>query len=174
MSTASDQPTESIPLEALFKQAMPLLTSVVRAAFRSCNRPLILDDIERCCDRLLMKLWDKGEYKPLRDFRQESKLRAYLLPIAHHEVIHFLREKGKSVPLDELPQSMIEQPPQQYESVLRDERLHKLAETLLTLTEHEQRLFAMMREGMKAAEIARKLGITKGTAYLEMSTLGRS
>ena len=101
MSTANHQPTEPIPVEELFKQAQSLLTSVVCAAFRHCNCPLISDDIERCCERLLVKLWDKDKYRPLRDFRHESNLRTYLLPIAYHEVTRFLREKGKSVPLDE-------------------------------------------------------------------------
>ena len=146
--------------------------SIIRGAFRRCHHHANSDDVERCWLRLMMLLWDEDEYKPLRAFRGEAQLPTYLFPIVYHEVIRFLSEAGRNVPLENLPPAMIEQAPQQYESVLRGERLRKLDEVVAkSLTEHERKLLALMREGKKTAEIAQELGIAEGTASVEKSLL---
>ncbi|NOT59578.1 MAG: sigma-70 family RNA polymerase sigma factor [Acidobacteria bacterium] len=172
MSAANGQPTEPVPVEKLFEQAVSHLPGIIRRAFRRCHHHASSDDVERCWLRLMMLLWDEGEYKPLRTFREEAQLPTYLFPIAYHEVIRFLVEAGRNVPLENLPPAMIEQAPQQYESVLWGERLRKLDEAVTkSLTEHDQKLLALMREGKKTAEIAQELGIVNGTASVEKSLL---
>ena len=172
MSDANDRLVEPVPVEKLFEQVVLLLPGLIRRAFRRCNHPASSDDVERCGNRVMMLLWDEGQYKPLRALKEEAKLPAYLFKTAYHEAIRFLKEVKRKVPLEDLSQEKIEQAATQYESVLQRERLRKLDETIAQrLTEHEQKLLALMREGKKTAEIAQELGITKGTASVEMSKL---
>jgi RNA polymerase sigma factor (sigma-70 family) len=172
MSDAKDRPTEPVPIEQLLEQAKVLLPRIIQAAFRRLNYPASPDDIERCEERVMVMLWDGNRYKPLHEFRGRASLPTYLFPIAYHEVIRFLKEKGRNVPLEALPQELIELPPDQYELVLGKERRHKLDQMASEkLTEHQQKLLAMKRAGMTTAEIARELGITKATVAEEMSRL---
>lgn len=163
MSDANDRPTEPITVKELFAQAVLLLPGIIRGVFHRCNYPANSEDVDRCWIRVMTLLWDEDEYKPLRTLREEAKLPAYLFSIAHREVIHFLIEQGRNVPLEDLSQEIIEQAPTQYETLLRGERLRKLDEAIeKKLTEHERNLLALMREGKKTAEIARELGLRRG------------
>jgi RNA polymerase sigma-70 factor, ECF subfamily len=166
-----DRPTEPIPVEELFDQAKPLLPSVVRAAFYRYHSSATADDIERCCDRLLFKLW-RDDYHVLRSFRQEASLRTYLLKIAYYEVVDFLRERKKSVPLEDLPPEMIEQSPPQEQHLLHEEYVQLLKKAVKQLSVADQELYDLeYREELPVEEIAQRLGSRTEAIWQRISRL---
>ncbi|NOT64068.1 MAG: sigma-70 family RNA polymerase sigma factor [Acidobacteria bacterium] len=172
MLTSNDQPTESVTVEALFEQAIPFLPRVVYIAFRRRNLFPTQDDVERCCERVLFKLWDEGDYKPLREFRQEATLETYLRTIAYYEVVDFLRENGRNVPLEDLPSEMIEQPPQQEDILLHKEYEQLREEGLKQLTAQDQNLYNLAyKEELSVEKIAQKLGCKPEAVWQRKSRL---
>jgi RNA polymerase sigma factor (sigma-70 family) len=166
-----DRPIEPVPIEELFKQAKPLLPSVVRAAFSRYHPSATADDKERCCERLLYKLW-LDDYHVLRSFRQEASLRTYLQQIANHEVIGFLRERKKSAPLEDLPLAMIEQPPKQEDYFLHDERALLLEKAVKQQSVEYQELYGLVyREELPIEELSQRLGASTLNIWQRISRL---
>jgi DNA-directed RNA polymerase specialized sigma24 family protein len=65
--------------------------------------------------------------------------------------------------------------PDQEQKLISKEEEEKREKILLValskLTEHERKLFFLMRQGLKPSEIAKEMGIKKESAYTEISIL---
>ncbi len=108
----------------------------------------------------------------LRSFRQEASLRTYLLKIAYHEVVDFLQERKKSVPLEDLPLEMIEQLPQQEEHFLHDEQVQLLEEAVKQLSVEDQELYGLVyREELPIEELSQRLGANTLNIWQRISRL---
>ena len=173
MPDDKDRRTEPVPVKELFDQAISLLPSVISAAFYRYHPSATADDVKRCCDRLQFKLWD-NDYHVLRSFRQEASLRTYLLKIAYHEVVDFLRERKKGVPLEDLPLEMIQQSPPQEAHFLHDEHVELLGKAVKQLSVEDQELYDLeYREELSIEEITQRLGGSKDAIWQRISRLNK-
>ncbi len=101
------------------------------------------DAVEGLVSRVIVTLYDK-DGKVLRSFRQRSKRRTWLYPIAKSIVLHRIEDQKRMVALeDTLPEFLIVRPDLE-ERLARKEKLEKVLSAVAKLTAHEQRLFYLM------------------------------
>lgn len=141
-------------LEHEVVQYIPRLRRYARALLRG-NLGAADDLVQDCLERALSRLhlWRRG-----------TDLRAWLFTLMHNLYVNQLRERGRDVALEELPDAIGADSPH---GRMRD------IEQALGLLQPDQREILLMvtLEGLSYREVATVLGIPEGTV---MSRLGRA
>ncbi|MCG3162409.1 MAG: hypothetical protein JMDDDDMK_03659 [Acidobacteria bacterium] len=144
---------------------------------QACNKlryhpgPMELDGLEQ---RVALTLID-NDYRVLRSFAHQSDLQTWLYTIAKRKILQWLQEQKKMSSLEDwLQDALTFQSDQEQKLILQEEEKERekiLLLALSKLTEHEQKLFSLMRQGLKTGKIAKEMGIKKESAYTEISVL---
>jgi len=151
-------------LENLFLQEIhPIISGVVRKVCASLRRHPDLIDADEFARRIAYLLW-KNDYQVLRSFKHESEPETWLFTIAKRHILHELRERDGIVSLDDVPPDSLIAQPNQEERLTSQYKEKALLAAISKLTEREQKLFGLLRQGRSTEKIAEELGIKRRSA----------
>lgn len=163
-SSLPEQVEESISKDIFEEEVMPLLDGVICAAFRHCHQFASAEDRKRLRQRLSLHLLEKTKSR-LGTFQQRSSLRTWLQKVANNYVSRFLQEERRYENLEAAPQSLFTLMPAQEDQVLQNEQRTLLAKALKKLTQREQKLIELVRQGLSAKVIARRMEMGEASVY---------
>ncbi len=170
--TDSQEPADE--MKEMFESIRHYIPVVVRQACGNLKyppEPMELDGLEQ---RVALSLIE-NDYHTLRSFAHHSEPQTWLYTIAKRKVLERLREQKRMLNLEDVLLAAFTSQPDQEERLISEEEEKKREKILLAalgkLTPHERKLFSLMRRGLKADEVAKEMGITKRSAYTEMSDL---
>jgi RNA polymerase sigma factor (sigma-70 family) len=150
--------------EELFERVMPLLEPAVRAACFRCNYRPAPDDVARFSQRLSLYLIEDN-YRRLNTYHEEAQLRTWLQKVANRAISHWLKKERQNLSLEDAPAHTFDLKPEQEEQLLQKELDHLRAEALHHLAPREWELFGLIRQGLKAEEIAQQMNVKRDTVY---------
>ncbi len=167
----SDSPKPAISeIEQLFLDIVPQIPIAVRQACQSLNHHPNKMEFDGFVSRIMMLLLD-NDFHTLRSFDNRSEPQTWLFTIAKRLILRRLKEQKRELPLDDLPPDSFATQPDQEEKLISEEREKLLMAAVGELTEHEQKLFYLITQGLKSEEIAKELRIKKESVYRERSAL---
>lgn len=157
-------------LERLYEEMLPHIPTVVGQVCATLNYYPGQMELEAIAQRLRFSLWENG-YRRLGSFKGKSAPQTWLFKVAIRDIRRRLQKQSRMVSLEEmLPDSFVTQPDQESE-LLKQERWKILLAAIAQLTEGQQRLFYLMRDGLSDPEIARRLRIKVTSLRVKRSNL---
>jgi RNA polymerase sigma factor (sigma-70 family) len=145
-------------LEKLFKNIFPDVPEIVRRACIKLSRHPDQVDVDEIAQRVAYLLWNDN-YRALRSFKYESSLETWLFAIAMRHILRWLREQGEIESLeDRLPDSFVVRQRQE-ERLLAKEREERVREAVGKLTEHDQKLYGLLRQELSIGKIAEEMKV---------------
>jgi RNA polymerase sigma factor (sigma-70 family) len=159
-------------LNELLSEIFKILPKIVHKVCGRLNHPLSSIELDGYVQGILLLLIDRNCHT-LRSFQHNSEITTWLFTIANRHIVHRLQMQQKLINLEELPGSAFAVEPEQESTVLTREREALLNSAVTTLTDHEQRLFHLLLQGLKTEEIAKDLKIEKRSVYSEKGSLIR-
>lgn len=166
-----DSPDTAISeIEKLFLDIIPDIPPAVRQACQNLGHHPDKMEFDGLVSRIVMVLMDK-DFHTLRSFGNDSKPQTWLFTIAKRYILRLLQKQKRELPLEDLPPDSFTAQPDQEERLISEEREKLLQMALGKLTEHEQKLFYLITQGLKAKDIAKELKIKKDSVYPEKSEL---
>jgi len=158
----SEEPSGN-DVEKLFLDIIPEIPTVIRQACQSlCYHP-DQTEFDGLVQRVVLLLMD-NDFHTLRAFANASKPQTWLFTIARRYILFRLKERGRVVSLDDMPPDSFTVQPDQEEWLLSKEREEMLQEVVGKLTEREQKLFSLLRQGSSVAKMAEEMKIKKRSA----------
>jgi RNA polymerase sigma factor (sigma-70 family) len=172
MTDAQKDWLESLtPEEFLEQKVMPLLELAIRFAFFRRRRSVTPEDIARWHQRLYIFLREKN-CRRLQTYNHQAELLTWLQKVASREINRFIKSERRIVPLEEVPTKSFLAPPVQEEALLEIEYEQQLKEIVRKeLTPSERQMYELIRQGLKAKEIAKVMGIEINSVYTIKSVL---
>ena len=167
----SDSPEPAISeTEQLFLDIVPRIPIAVRQACKSLSHYPDQLEFDGFVSRIVMLLMD-DDFHALRSFDNRSEPQTWLFKIATRLIMRRLKAQKRELPLEDSPSSSFITQPDQEEKLISEEREKLLMAAVGELTEHEQKLFYLITQGLKSEEIAKELKIKKESVYRERSAL---
>lgn len=170
--TSSQESVDEI--EEMFESVRHYIPIVVRQACSNLKYypgPVDLDGLKQ---RVALTLID-NDYRVLRSFAHHSEPQTWLYTIAKRKILQRLQEQKRMSSLEDWLQDALTFQPDQEQKLISQEKEREREKILLLalskLTEREQKLFSLMRLGLKTGKVAKEMGIKKESAYTEISLL---
>lgn len=150
-------------VEKCYQHIIPVIPLVVRKVCANLGHYLGQTEID-CFSQQIAYLLLKNDYRVLRTFKHEASPETWLFTIARRHILQWVREMKKLESLDCLPPEVFVVQQEQEKSLLSKEREEVLQEAVDTLTDHDRKLFGLMRQELTTEEIADEMGIKRRSA----------
>ncbi|HMV85754.1 MAG TPA: sigma-70 family RNA polymerase sigma factor [Blastocatellia bacterium] len=170
MSDSHPSKPSSSQMQALLLQMYPRIAVAVRQACRSLGHHPDQAELDGFIQRIVVLLME-NDYHTLRSFSGNSEPQIWLRTIARRHILHLLRKEKRKINIEDLPLDSFVSQPHQEEEMFLDEMKGQLRAAVRQLTAHERNFFDLMMEGLKTAEIAKRLDIKVRSARTEKSAL---
>lgn len=159
MPKPDSQETSSDEMGILLVTMLPDIRVAVSNASRSLHLPHEADS-SRFTQRIVVMLMG-NDYHLLRTFKIGSPPQPWLYKIARRNILHWLKDERRQVPIEDAPPDSLVSPPDQEQALLRKENAAQLEAALARLTRRQRLLFRLICQGLSAEKIAKETGIKK-------------
>lgn len=157
-------------MQKLLLEMWLLIPAAVRKACHSLDHHPDQVELDGLSSQIVELLID-NDFHTLRSFDNCSKQQTWLYTIARRHILHLLQEQKRKSSLEDLPPDSLIFQPNQEENLLLKEQRELLLAAAGKLTEHEWDLLSLMMQELKPGEIARVLGINRGSVDNEETAL---
>jgi RNA polymerase sigma factor (sigma-70 family) len=150
-------------VERLFSDLFPIIPKVVSQACANLGyHPDQMGSDDLVQGIILLLIAD--EYRVLRSFDRRSQPQTWLYTIARRYILRRLLEQGRIVSLDDLLPDTFKISLDPDEQLLSKEKGKILHAAAGKLTEREQKLFGLLRQGLSVEEIAVEMKVKRRSA----------